>query len=199
MDEFQLSDEINPPDFRGSGSGKNFEKILMERMHDEEDSGLATMGRYGVQASHTSAGLIAMRSLPDFEGVTPDGRQFIFDAKVASGPSFDLGPYRDSTKGAKARQLRHMLLRSQFGSVCGFVIHWNSRPHMKVPEDAKTYWVLIDPKMRFWSAFLKGEQKSISRSDCDDIGFKIRWTLRKGQRKPRPDLLSAIKEISGSE
>lgn len=197
QEDFQLSDEITPPDFRGSGSGKNFEKILMERMNDEEDACLATMGRYGVQASHTANGLIAMRSLPDFEGVISGGHQFIFDAKVASGPSFDLGPYRDSTKGAKARQLRHMLLRSGFGVICGFVIHWNSRPHMKVPEDAKTYWVLIDGKMRFWQSFLRGEQKSISRSDCDDIGYRVSWTLRKGQRKPRPDLLSAIKEIAG--
>lgn len=199
MDDFQLSNEIQPPDFRGSGSGKAFEKIIIERMNDEEDQGNATMCRYGVQASYTSAGLIAMQSLPDFEGVTKSGRQFIFDAKVASGPSFDLGPYRDSTKGAKARQLRHMLLRANFSGICSFLIHWNSRPAMKVPDPAETYWIHIDGRTRFWQSVLRGETKSIKRKDCEDIGYKVNWTLKKGQRKPRPDVLSTILEIAGEE
>lgn len=199
MDGFQLSNDAEPPDFRGSGSGKAFEKIIIERMHDEEDNGNACMSRYGVQASYTDSGLIAMQSLPDFEGITKAGRQFIFDAKVASGPSFDLGPYRDSTKGAKARQLRHMILRANFNCICSFLIHWNSRPDLRIPDPAMTYWIHIDGRTRFWQSVLRGETKSIKRKDCEDIGFLVKWTLKKGQRKLRPDVLSTILEIAGEE
>lgn len=44
------------PNFLGRSAGKDFEAVCIYRMECEEERGLATMSRYGVQASYTYAG-----------------------------------------------------------------------------------------------------------------------------------------------
>ena len=199
MDDFQLSNEIQPPDFRGSGSGKAFEKILIERMNDEEDQGNATMSRYGVQASYTKMGLIAMQSLLTSRA-SPR-------AVASSSLTQRSRPAHRSIWGLTGTPRRVQKLGS-YATCCSGLTSVSPAPFSFTGTAARpsrfqsqlpTYWVHIDGRTRFWQSVLRGETKTIKRKDCEDIGYKVRWTLKKGQRKPRPDVLSTILEITGEE
>jgi len=180
-------------------TGTRFEALVKERCVQLHILGLAHITRYGVQAVRSSDTWHVIPSLPDYEGVTREGRQTIFDAKVCSQASFALDKYRLETKGSRSRQLKHMLDRSQFGVRCFFLLHWNERQLTNRTIQAETYAFPISIHHRFWDSFLAGEVKAIRRQDCETYGHKIRWTLAtSSDRKPRPDVLAAVLELKYS-
>lgn len=179
-------------------TGKAFESIIVERLKRDRDARRWHVGRYGVQAVRLKDETMMIQSLPDFEGaIYPIGRQVIFDAKVCSQASFNLAKYREETRGARSRQLRHMLDRSEFGAICGFVIHWNERQLSKRRDDAATYWFPVEPNS-FWGDFLSGDVRAIRRSDCVEYGSQISWVTLGAERTARPDIYSSVMRLIAS-
>lgn len=179
-------------------TGKEFEGIIVDRMKKDRAALRWHVGRYGVQAVRMKEGPVLIQSLPDFEGVVyPVGTQVIFDAKVCSQASFNLAKYRDETRGARARQLRHMLDRAAFGAICGFVIHWNERQLSRRLDEAATYWFPVAPNS-FWGDFLSGDVRAIRRSDCVEHGSRIEWVALGMERTARPDIYSAVMRLIAS-
>lgn len=181
-------------------TGTEFEQIVEKRCQKYIDAGIAHIKRYGVQAVYTKHGRDGqpgwqiIKSKPDYEGVIRGAYQLIFDCKVESGASFDLGRYRDETNGPKRRQLNHMFERSEYGVRCFFLIHWNARELKTKSEPAITYAFPVHPKMPFWVAFLNGEVKTLSRQECAELGRHIPWTLfGERDRAMQPDILAAIR------
>lgn len=180
-------------------TGGKFEALVKERCVQLQTLGLAHITRYGVQAVRSSDVWHVIPSLPDYEGVTRNGRQVIFDCKVCSQSSFALKEYRMETNGSRSRQLKHMLDRSRFAVRCFFLIHWNERQLTNRRFPAETFAFPIGNSHRFWDAFLAGEVKAIRRQDCETYGHRIPWTLAtSSDRKPRPDVLAAVLETSFS-
>lgn len=177
-------------------TAREFEDICLYRMRQEEEAGRATMSRYGVQASmfRDQTGQMVWQpkqSLPDFEGVLPPlGRQFVTDCKVCGAASF---PLHD--EHFKERQLRHLLLRADFGAIAFLTLHFAER-QLKTKHDPAATWAF--PVFRthpLWLAFDRLETKRITREDCEEYARPIHWNTFDGGRKPRPDLLSAIREL----
>ena len=163
-------------------SGKEFEDLVARWARGLGDKG--SISRYGVQAVRAGpTQIIAMKSLPDFEGIlSDDHRQIIFDCKVCSQASFNLSPYRDRKK----RQTDHMLERSQYGAICGFLIHWNERRLKTKSEVAETWWFPIHHEMKFWHEFKSAEVRRITRADCREYGTEVTW------QRNKPDLCSTL-------
>jgi penicillin-binding protein-related factor A (putative recombinase) len=169
---------------------KEFEDICLYRMRQHEERGEATMSRYGVQASYRDDKWQPLQSLPDFEGLLPGGRQFIFDCKVSGQASFAL----DEDK-FKRRQLRHMLTRSRFGGICFLLIHFTDRFLKRSHEPAVTWAFPVFTDHPLWLACDRGETKRITREDCGEYAVLVQWNCLPGGKKPRPDILQAIKTL----
>ena len=183
--------------------GSDFEGLVQKRCESYYESKDAHITKYGVQvygqSDPTSPGGIRwqpIRSYPDFEGALKCGRQVIFDAKVCSQATFSLSAYRweGTSSKPKAKQLRHMLDRSEFAVPCSFIIHWNKRELSTKSVPAQTWLFPIDAAMPFWRRFCDGEQPSISLEDCREYGVRIAWTRMKSHRYHRPEVLAAILE-----
>lgn len=172
-------------------NGKDFEKLCQLQMDREERLGRATMSRCGVHAVHVDGQWTPIHSLPDFAGVLLGGREFVFDCKVCHQASFPL----DDDK-FKARQLKHMLTRSRFGSVCFLLIHFPARPLKTREVAALTVAFPVCADHQFWNRVWTGEAKRITREDALEYGIEVQWTTPKGKRgKPKPDLWPAIMEL----
>lgn len=173
-------------------TGKEFENLIIEQSAAYRKRGIADIERCGVQAVRMKDGWNIIKSKPDFEGVFHGGNQFIFDAKVCSQASFDLGKYREvgMAHGARSRQLRYMLKRSQFGATCFFLIHWNKREMKRSKRDAATFVFFVSHDIPFWEEFLKGNVKAIRYEDCMFGGVEIPWTPSFRGTKYRPNFLS---------
>jgi len=189
-------------------TGREFEAALMDAAERYEKAGLLTMGRYGVQVAHQGNKMIALDSLPDFEGaVAPLGNQFIIEAKVSKESAFKLRPDK-----VKPRQIRHMIERSRFGVPCWVIIHWCERisPAKTIHEPAETVAIPVSDRLAFWKAFVdeaaaaKRDKRpfqspgSINREHAARIGQRVEWTCPKGSRKHLPDLaaLLGIRDLS---
>lgn len=180
-------------------TGTQFESLVKARCDQLRLLKLASIVRYGVQASRRATDWVIHQSLPDFEGVTRDGRQTVFDAKVCSQASFNLEKYRKSTDGARARQLTHMYERSEYRVRCFMLIHWNARQTKTKAYPAVTYAFPVRIGHPFWESFEAGEAKAIRRMDCESYGFEIPWTLASQMdRTPRPDVMAAVTQTPGS-
>jgi penicillin-binding protein-related factor A (putative recombinase) len=162
-------------------SGAEFEFECLFALRKLESRGVGTFGRYGVQAVRTSNEWQIMQSLPDFEGVIA-GKQIIFDAKVCTQASFPWAKYRSETKGPRARQLRHMVKRSEFGAKCGFLLHWNARDLKTKQTEAATFWIPVFHSV-YWQAVERGEIKNLNREDCNTFGFPVVWERNGRERK----------------
>jgi len=183
----------------GRLSGKEFERIVVARNHEYKKQRLACVGRYGVQCSHTQEGPVAIKSLPDFEGVTVDPfRHVIFDTKVCSQASMGLHKYRREVQGARRRQLKHMLERDEFGCVCGFLIHWNERQTKTKYEAPETFFFPVSYESNYWQQFEAGELKSLNRADCRLYGSEVAWNKLGRARTPRPDWLLAVSSLEST-
>lgn len=178
-------------------TGTALEKLVVQMAGYYKRDGSAHISRAGVQAVRNKDEWVVIPSLPDFEGVfAPRGNQIIFDCKVCSQASFDLSKYRSDTKGSRSRQLRHMLERSQFGSVCFFLIHWNPRSGKTFHQPAETFAFPVHAGMLFWQCFERGEVRSLTREDSKEYGWPVKWGTVSGGRTLRPLFLEAIPDIA---
>jgi penicillin-binding protein-related factor A (putative recombinase) len=134
-----------------------------------------------------------IQSLPDFEGVTIDGVQFVFDCKVCSGASFPL-----NNSHFAERQLRHLLTRADFGATCFLMLHFNERELTKRTVAAATYAFPVHREHPFWLEYFRGEVKSVGRLDCEQHGMTVWWREPDRCRVARPDILSAVDMIRSS-
>lgn len=171
-------------------NGKELEKVCIYRMEQEEKAGVATMSRYGVQASMFEDEWHPIQSLPDFEGILAGGRQFVMECKVCSQASFPL----DDDK-FKARQLRHLNKRARFGAISFLLLHFRERQLKTKAEDAITVAFPVHPEHEFWRAFDRGEVKRITRQDVEQYGEPVSWNVVQGCRKESPDLVCAIRRM----
>jgi len=133
-----------------------------------------------------------VQSLPDFEGVlAPDGRQFIFDAKVSGDASLSL---HDSH--VAERQRKHLLTRSQFGAICFLLVHFTPRKLKASQQPAETWAFPVSIDHPFWAAFDRSEVKRITRQDCREYAVPVLWNVLPGGRTERPDVLAAVMQLA---
>lgn len=183
-------------------TGKQFEDLIVYRLNQYRKAGFGSFHRPGVHAvtqSRFPDGSVRARlipSLPDFQGVfgRPQ-REAVFDCKVCSQASMDLSKYRLETKGARARQLKFLYERSAFGSACFFLIHWNPRNLKTKAIPAETFAVPVFEGCPFWDAFERGEEKSLSRSQCGEYGMRVEWVVNGREQSPRPDLETVLRSF----
>lgn len=135
-----------------------------------------------------------IKSLPDFEGALPGGRQFIFETKVCSQASFPL----DESKFAE-RQLKHLLKRSRFDVITFILIHFNKRELKTKSSTARTIAFPVRHDHPFWQAFSRAEVKRISEQDCEQYGINVEWNVYPGRKKESPDIYSAILKLGNIE
>ncbi len=173
-------------------TGATFERLITARNAEYFRYGQAHVVKCGVNAVRTKREWLVIPSYPDFEGVTSGGRQFVFDAKVCSQSSFALDKYRNETRGARARQLRHMLHRSRFAVPAFFLLHWNPRQLTTRRLPAATYAFPVSGQLEFWQQFAAGAVRSLSRQDCTELAVPVAWTCAGRSGTPRPDYLTAI-------
>lgn len=175
-------------------TGKQFQDIVQDRCEEYKKLGTALVSQYGVQGVFFNDQWQPVQSLPDFEGVSAAGHQFIFDCKVCSQASFQLGPYRENPpnlRGKKFRQLKHMRERARFNCACFFLIHWNVRILKTSSEPAETFVFPIEDNP-FWDAFDEGRVTSFNREHCDRYGFPVQWNLIERARTFRPDFYKCV-------
>lgn len=199
-----LFDGLTIPNFRGDRAGRDFEETVLKRLSDEEKNGNGCYDRAGVKAAirkrNTDGTVVAqvMKSRPDIDGVTPGGRQVVFDCKVCSGASFNMSEYReDIGSRQKSSQLKFMRRRSKCKAICGFLIHWNSRELKTKEEPAETFFLPVDYRMRLWRQFVDCELTTITRDHCATYGFRIPWTKGKRESNFRPDVVSCLLHLAG--
>lgn len=181
-------------------TGKKLEQLILLdarwRMEREEFH----LSRYGVQATimgkpgNPEAQVRVLRSLPDFEGILPGGRQFIFESKVCSGASFQLS---DKTHFAE-RQLSHLLARSALGAISGILVHFSQRILKTRTYPPATYLFPVLNALSFWEEFSRGEVKSLPRVACEEYGIRVLWWKPAKCKQFRPDLLTAIRNLERS-
>lgn len=188
---------MNPVPIRLKGS--EFECLLMEAAAREEDAGLLTMGRYGVDGVIVQGKTLLVPSKPDFDGVLATGRQFVIEAKCCDGPSFELRKDK-----IKPKQVAHMLTRSRFNVPCFLVIHFAERILKNSTSPAITVAIPITAENPIWQKFVDAHVKarrektavesqgSIGRDAAQDLGQLVPWRVSKGCRKALPDLLSFL-------
>ena len=194
------------PSFHGVGAGIRFQNIVQADLDRCALSKAACGGLYGVQAvprknkAHDpedpdSRPVVfqPIKSLPDFEGVLDGGRQFMFDCKVVSGASLPLSKY-DMDRGERRRQLNHMLTRSRFKAICGFMIHFNARKSERIDDLAVTYLFPVIHDHTFWTRFDAGIKRTINREDCEQIAIRVCWPVRNGSLMP--DVLGAVTSLA---
>ena len=157
---------------------------------------LYLLGRYGVISTFRDGQWQPIPSLPDFEGVTPDGRQFIFDVKVCSQPAYDM---TGGTSKSFKRQYLHMQRRAKFGVKCFLLIHFNERTlKTKTDEPFTVLFPILDNV--FWQGYDRGEQKKISRQEARMYGIPVNWdTATDRGTRLTPNLLEAITKMEDYE
>jgi len=183
-----------------SGKGRNFEQALMDGAHNLEKKGRLTMGRYPVASIMMKGSKFPMQvpSLPDFEGVTQGGKQFIMEAKVCTQPSF-----RVRKAQIKHKQVRHMLTRSEFGVPCWVVIHFNERVGTAFYDPPFTVAIPVKREVAggwpVWEQFATVKKKDlnkeftpITRELALKLGTRIHWATPNRCRNAYPDLESLI-------
>lgn len=170
--------------------GKEFESLCMERAKKESD--LYAMGRYGVM------GIIDPRtkmwrpiaSNPDFEGVFgPFGRQFVFDAKVISGTSFE--HVSDSTSQVNQREF--LLNRWERNVPTFFLVHCKEKVMKTKTHPEMTIAFPTNPAMPIWQEVRNGSVRSINRSILQELGYRVLWgTVNQRDRKSLPNFFAAV-------
>ena len=182
-------------------SGSDFEDLVKARCETLQQREIAAIGKYGVKVRFDAAvnAYRPIRSLPDFEGVCgPHATQVIFDCKVESGASFCLAKYRIADMQPKALQLRHMYVRSSFGAVCFFLIHFNARELKLKSVEAKTYAMPVHRNHPFWERFEQRDEKSIGMKQLEEYAILVPWTRLGSERTFRPDIMVAISGLRRS-
>ncbi|GAA5117082.1 Holliday junction resolvase RecU [Luteolibacter yonseiensis] len=188
--------------------GKEFEQLLMDAADRERRAKRMTMGRYGTNGvtikddsdpSGKRTKTVLIPSLPDFEGVLYDGRQFIIEAKHCQQTAFDM-----RKESIKPKQVEHMLERSAFGVPCFLVIHFAERRGQNFFYPAITVAIPVNNSRRAWQDYVDAyaiarrlkqkvkPQGSITRDIAQEWGQLVPWRIPKGCRKALPDLMSFL-------
>lgn len=188
-----MNDEPSVPAKLGA---KEFEDLCLFRARQDEEAGLLTMGRYGVQVNRIGGEWQPVDSLPDFEGCLPNGRQFVFDCKVCSGPSLDLAG--GSGRSFNARQYRHLIRRSRFGALTFLLVHFNARVLKRSEDPAQTVCIPVTHTSDLWQQYDRAEWKALSRNTSLLYGFAVGWDVgsKTGRGKATPNLGEALKRLS---
>lgn len=167
--------------------GKDFEQLLMDAAKRHEREGGITMGRYGVQGLRLKDGVVLIPSLPDFEGVLADGRQFIIEAKAVQGASLSL-----QGDHFRVRQYAHLVKRAEFNVRTFLLIHFAARTLTNSIQHAMTVAVPVRRDMPFWQEYEAKDSCTLHRDTAQEIGQLVPWTAPKGCKKPLPDLISFL-------
>jgi hypothetical protein len=196
IEQTRRGGDAPPRKLKGTGDG-GFEELLMTEAGRLEAQGFLTMGRYPV-ASVTikgSAHPIQVPSLPDFEGVFNDGRQFVIEAKVCSESAFKIDKAH-----LKPRQVKHMLTRHQFGVPGFLLIHFNEREGKTFYDPPLTVGIHIRPERDgghpVWEKFVADKKGayagSLDRAEVRSLGTVMEWHTPKQCRSPRPNLVKFL-------
>jgi len=177
--------------------GKELEDLILWRARQyDEPASRYSLGRYGVMASLIAGNWTPIQSLPDFEGVLPGGKQFIFDTKVCSQATYSLS---GGTSKSFKNQYKHMRRRDKFGVMCFLLIHYNAR-ELKTKSDPALTVLFPVGDTPFWEAYDNMEQKGITREDAVAYGTVMEWRLATDRgTKKSPDLIAALEQYMESE
>ncbi len=201
MEESHREGDAPPEQLKGNGPG-GFEELLMTEAVRLERSGYLTMGRYPVASVMMEGSPFPVQkpSLPDFEGVFSDGRQFIIEAKVCSSPSFKIDKAH-----LKPKQISHMLTRHQFGVPGILLVHFNARVGKTFYDPAVTFGIHVRPQDAggppLWESFVKGKGAaagSLDRATVAALGVEMTWHTPKQCRSPRPDIAKFFQDFRES-
>lgn len=188
-----------PTSLKGATDSGSFEDLITKEGDRLSAGNILSLGRYPV-ASVMISGIdrpIQVPSLPDFEGVFPSGRQFIFEAKVCSEPAFPV----NSSK-LKPRQIRHMLRRSTFNVPCFLLIHFNARLGKTSYSPAATYALPVKPVdlggLALWQQYVDSDGEAagtLNRDTMVSLGaVPVLWHTPPRCRSTRPNLLSFLQD-----
>ena len=176
--------------------GKEFEEALLQEARRLEGKGVLTMSRYGTMVTLIKGEWVPVPSLPDFEGVSAGGRQFIIEVKVCSHSAFRMVKHK-----IKHRQVAHLLKRASFGARAMLAIHFNERLGQTFHDPSLTVAVDVKPAaLGGWPVFeayaqakdKSAEMDSITRELALSIGRRIPWSTPPGCRTLRPDLREMV-------
>lgn len=196
---YQRHGDRPPENLKGNTAG-GFEELLMKEAERLEAQGVLTMARYPVASVMLPGSKFPIQkpSLPDFEGVMPDARQFIIEAKVCTQSAFPI-----TKDKLKPKQVAHLLRRHRFGVPGILLIHFNERlgatfydPPVTVGIEVKP---AIDGGLDVWEKFAadkKGAYSgSLTRSEALRIGLLMSWHTPPRCQSSRPNLKKFIKEV----
>jgi hypothetical protein len=189
-----------PCKLKGNGPG-GFEELLMTEAARLEKKKILTMGRYPVASVMLPNSKFPMQtpSLPDFEGVWKEGKQFIIEAKVCSQSAFEI------TKAKlKPKQVRHILTRRKFGVPGFLLIHFNERQGKTFYEPPVTIGIPVKSEneagLSVWEKFAadsKGAYAgSLDRNAVYDVGTVMRWHVPGQCKSPRPDIQQFLNDCA---
>lgn len=205
--------------------GKELEELVLFRARADEERGLYTLGRYGVQgvmmrgdsrsgewggiANHPDIPQGAAQSAATGKGQGPPSWRPIrsypdMEGVTPGGRQFVCELKVESGSGFNMsnvthfseRQLAHLLRRDRFGVTAFILLHFNAR-HMKtIEQEAVTWAIPVSERLSFWQEFARMEIKTLSRSGAELVGVRVPWNLHSERAKRHtPDLLFAINEL----
>lgn len=85
-----------------------------------------------------------------------------------------------------------MYERARFGSLCFFLIHWNERRLKTKTVPAETYAFPVYDDHPFWQMFEAGEEKGLSRGQCEESGIQVVWEAHGREKTARPLLAQVL-------
>lgn len=153
------------------------------------------MGRYGTKSSFFNGASRAVPSLPDFEGVTQMGVQFLIEAKC-----IDTSVLPIHTRFLKQSQVVHLAQRADWNVPSMVLVHHYGRTlktktvptvTMCYPVHRKCEWV-----QRCLEAYKAGEEPQGSIPPAL-WGFEVPWIKVGKARNPGPDLQLCIERSRG--
>lgn len=188
------------PKLKGAASANSFEDLLMKDAKSLEKKGVLTMGRYPVASVMIAGSSRPMQvpSLPDFEGVFPDGSQFIFEAKVCSD-----GAFRIVKDKIKPKQVDHLVKRSRFNVLTFIMFHFNERLTATMYEPPVTVAFPVsavdkggDPMWEAYASDKKGTYvRALPRAEVLAGGVEVSWHLPPRATVQRPNLQALFEKI----
>ena len=207
METFERQGLEPPGKLKGATSAGSFEDMISREGARLEKAGILTLGRYPVASVviQGSSRPMQIPSKPDFEGVLgftyghgfneiKIGQQIIFEAKVCSGPAFEI--VKDKLK---PKQVDHMLTRSKFNVPCFLLIHFNERSGATFYDPAFTVAIPVKTEsmggLPIWEQFVKDKgvySGAFSRKEAREIGIDVPWHQPPRCKEVRPNLLSFL-------
>lgn len=172
-------------------SGKEFEAEIMEAGIRHSKRLDMEIGRFGTTVALIKGKWQPVPSLPDFDCVIRGGRQVIIEAKAVSGRLLDMQKSK-----LKPSQVRYMLKRLPFGSLCFLLIHFNERKLVKSQTPAITVLLPVQSSDPKWLEFVKTKHgPGISPEAALETGVEVEWTAVGRETKPLPDIYAAVKKL----